>query len=316
MSSKKTTACDEKEKKAPPTNEEKVANYVNQINSYLLNTLSMEDEDLSRLAEAMIYSINAGGKRIRPVLVFEFFKIASGEESLSNKALSFAAAVEMIHTYSLIHDDLPCMDNDELRRGLPTNHVMFGEATALLAGDALLTEAFRQLVIETGAANRDFDPSIKAVEYLSKYAGYLGMCAGQQIDLSLETAAVAPTEELILKMYEKKTSNLLSAACALGCIAAKRYDLVKEAESYGRNFGLAFQITDDILDVIGDEKKLGKPVGSDERNDKHTYIKLVGIEKAKERAAFYLEEAKKSIARFKNNELLLWLCDKILERDH
>ncbi len=298
------------------TNDEKLELAVEKVNNCIFGLINTHDNDILRLAEAMNYSIEAGGKRLRPVILLEFYKIAAASEKIPPRAYIVAAALEMIHTYSLIHDDLPCMDNDELRRGIPTNHVVFGEATALLAGDSLLTEAFHQIATNGTPNVLDSESSVKAIAYLSKYAGYLGMCGGQQIDLSLETAATPPTEEVILKMYEKKTSNLLSAACALGCIVAKRYDLVKEAENFGKNFGLAFQITDDILDVIGDEKKLGKPIGSDEKNDKYTYLKVVGMEKAKERAAFYLEEAKKSIARFNNNEFLFWLCDKILERDH
>ncbi|MBQ2946017.1 MAG: polyprenyl synthetase family protein [Clostridia bacterium] len=298
------------------TNEELMHWYIEHIELFLSDYIKDDDKDTKRLSEAMRYSLLAGGKRIRPVLALDFYKIASGGLDCSHRVMSYAMAVELIHTYSLIHDDLPCMDDDDLRRGLPTNHTVFGEATALLAGDALLTEAFTLLADTATGRPHESEATVKAITYLSKCAGYRGMCGGQELDLKFETAVEPPSEETILKMYGKKTSDLLSAACAIGCIAAKRYDLVDEAAAFGKNLGLAFQITDDILDVVGDEQKLGKPIGSDEENDKYTYLKAVGIEKAKEMAAFYLEEAKRSIARFNNNEFLYWLCDKILERDH
>ncbi len=296
------------------TFKEKLSVYTKVANEYFKTAIEEDEKATKVLTESMKYSLLAGGKRLRPALVMECYKIASGNNDIPNKVLAYAASLEFIHTYSLIHDDLPCMDDDDMRRGIPTNHTIFGEAVALLAGDALLTEAFN-LIAEKGIEGpHDYEPAVKAVRILSKCAGYRGMCGGQEIDLKFETATKEPEEELILKMYELKTGCLFSAACALGCIAAKRYDLVPEATEFGRNLGIAFQITDDILDVTGNAEEIGKPVGSDEENNKKTYISKVGIEKAKQVANESLTKAKEAVSRFKNNSFLVELCDEILER--
>lgn len=300
---------------AAVTPEERLSYYARRVNDYLKTAVDLSDPDVKQLTEAMNYSLLAGGKRLRPALVLEFNRLAAGTHDVSEKALPYAAAVELLHTFSLIHDDLPCMDDDGLRRGMPTNHVVFGEATALLAGDALMTEAFRLLTDATVKNPTDCEPAARAAASLARHSGYAGMCGGQIMDLLFENPKEPVTAEGILKMYTLKTSELLAASCAIGCISAKRYDLVPEAEEFGRCFGIAFQITDDILDVTGDEKKTGKPVGSDEKKDKNTYLRYAGMEKAKETAKEYAGRAKAAVTRFRDNGLLLYLCDKVLTRE-
>ena len=238
----------------------------------------------SVVTEAMTYSVKNGGKRIRPFLTLEFAKACGGD---LDAALDFGCAVEMIHTYSLIHDDLPCMDNDDMRRGKPSCHKAFDEATALLAGDALLTNAFLVL----SSTNISNDNRLSAIEILSINSGCIGMIGGQALDLDFENRE--PTVNEILKMYELKTGRLLETACKLGCLS-NNYCLLKDilaAEEYARNLGLAFQIQDDILDITSDEATLGKPVGSDEKNEKSTIVKFYGLEKAKELVGEYTQKA-------------------------
>lgn len=230
-----------------------------------------------KLIESMKYSLEAGGKRVRPRLVFEFNSLCSGN---AESAVPFACAVEMIHTYSLIHDDLPCMDDDDLRRGKPSNHKVFGEDIALLAGDALLTLAFETLTSEKAVSLAGDKACCKAVNTLAKYAGAVGMIGGQVIDIMSENAN-APLE-VLREMDYKKTACLIKSACELGCISAGANDnLVKSASLYGECIGLAFQIQDDILDVTSSNEELGKPVGSDKENSKSTYVSLLGIEKCR-----------------------------------
>ncbi|MEG2396370.1 MAG: polyprenyl synthetase family protein [Oscillospiraceae bacterium] len=250
--------------------------YVNLIEEELKKCVPLNDEGQSVVAEAMRYSINGGGKRIRPILTLEFCKACGGD--LKN-GLAFAVSIEMIHTYSLIHDDLPCMDNDDMRRGRPSCHKAYGEEYALLAGDGLLTLAFKTL-----ASNELVSPKylLKAVNFLSDYSGINGMIGGQVLDLlSEETTPTLQTLETIDKL---KTSALIKAASILGCLAAENDDeiILNAALEYSKNIGLAFQIVDDILDVTSSEEELGKPIGSDQKNEKITYVKLLGIEKSKE----------------------------------
>ena len=227
----------------------------------------------SEVSKAARYSLLSGGKRIRPAVMMEFCKLCGGK---AEDALDFAVALEMIHTYSLIHDDLPCMDNDDMRRGKPSCHKAFGEDIALLAGDTLLTEAF----FIASNANVSADKALKAVSFLSSNAGLHGMIGGQVLDLSFEKTK--PDAMALSDMYMRKTSALLIAAASIGCIAAgaDSEENLKSAAKYGYNLGLAFQIIDDILDVTADEKKLGKPVGSDEKNNKTTFVSIYGLEKA------------------------------------
>lgn len=238
------------------------------------------------LFTAMRYSLFAGGKRIRPTLVLEFCGVCGGDQET---ALPFACAVEMIHTYSLIHDDLPCMDNDELRRGRPSNHVVFGEAQALLAGDALLTMAFETMLSPDSISAAGADRAAHAAGVLAGAAGAYGMVGGQVIDLQSEGKKI--DADTLIKMDEGKTGALICAAAKMGCILAGADELrIKAAGKYAKAIGLAFQIVDDILDVTGDSALLGKPVGSDEVNEKSTYVSLMGIDKA-EQAVYELTQA-------------------------
>lgn len=238
------------------------------------------------VGEAMKYSVKNGGKRIRPFLTLEFAKACGGN---MEAALDFGCAVEMIHTYSLIHDDLPCMDNDDMRRGKPSCHKAFGEANALLAGDALLTHAF--FVLSAFADSLPSSNILGAINQLSVNAGCVGMIGGQVLDLDFENRE--PTVDEILYMYKLKTGCLLKAACVLGCLTVDDWSLdsIIAAETYAENLGLAFQIQDDILDVTSDETTLGKPVGSDEKNEKSTIVKFFGLEKAKEMVKEYTQKA-------------------------
>ena len=229
------------------------------------------DTAYKTVSDAARYSLLSGGKRIRPAVMLEFCKLCGGKYE---DALDFAVALEMIHTYSLIHDDLPCMDNDDMRRGKPSCHKQFGEDVALLAGDTLLTEAF----FIAANAPVSSEKSLAAISYLSSNAGLHGMIGGQVLDLSFENNS--PDAQMLQDMYMRKTGALIIAAASIGCIAAGKGDeaTLKSAAKYGYNLGLAFQIIDDVLDVIADEKALGKPIGSDAKNNKTTFVTLYGVD--------------------------------------
>lgn len=245
----------------------------NALYSYIPKGLKSE----KNLIKSIQYSLKAGGKRIRPRLVLEFSRLCGGDDS---SALPFACAVEMIHTYSLIHDDLPCMDNDDLRRGKPSNHKVFGEDIALLAGDALQTLAFETITCGKAVAAAGEYACRKGAYTLAKYAGANGMAGGQVIDLLSENTK-APIE-VLREMDYKKTACLIKAACELGCISANAEESqIKAASEYGECIGIAFQIQDDILDVISSDEELGKPVGSDKHNCKSTYVLLLGIDECR-----------------------------------
>ena len=242
------------------------------------------------VSEAMRYSLQGGGKRIRPYLTLEFCRVCGGDDEA---ALPFAAAVEMIHTYSLIHDDLPCMDNDDLRRGKPACHIRFGYANALLAGDGLLTLAFETLA----RAPLSGDRIAQACAVLAEAAGHLGMIGGQTMDLANEDKDVSL--ETLRQTDALKTGALIRAACVLGCIAAGADDDQKaSAAQYAHGLGMAFQIVDDILDVTGDDATLGKPVGSDAAQHKNTYVTLCGLDGARAEAARFTDEAVQAADRF------------------
>ena len=245
--------------------------------------LETKDEMFPQLFESMKYTTMAGGKRIRAFLTLMFARLSGGTVEA---ALPFACAIEMIHTYSLIHDDLPCMDNDDMRRGKPSCHIAFGEDNALLAGDALLTYAFKLVTL---AYNLPATNTINAVRLLSENSN--GMIDGQVLDLQFENSK--PTADDVLSMYKLKTGCLLVASCQLGCLSSKSWSesLNNAAYEYAVNLGLAFQIQDDILDIISDEATLGKPVGSDEKNEKSTIVKFYGLEKAKEMVNEYTQKA-------------------------
>ena len=246
------------------------------------------------LIESMKYSLEAGGKRVRPNLVLSFNELCDGR---AESAVPFACAVEMIHTYSLIHDDLPCMDNDDMRRGKPSNHKVYGEDIALLAGDALQSLAFEIMTSEKAVTLSSASACCKAVNTLSAYCGAKGMVGGQVIDLISENKS-APIE-VLREMDYKKTACLIKAACELGCISANADEkLIKAASEYGECIGIAFQIQDDILDVTSTDEELGKPVGSDSENAKSTYVSLLGIERCRELVAELTQKAKAALTVF------------------
>ncbi len=262
-------------------------NYLDEINSALKEYLPAADDVVS---QAMRYSVENGGKRIRPALLLEFCRVCGGDYK---KAVPFACALEMIHTYSLIHDDLPCMDNDDFRRGKPSCHIAFGEEYALLAGDALLTLAFETAM----KSNLSAEITVKAAKELAKAAGVMGMVGGQVLDLQNEGKKVGVSD--LQKTDELKTGELIRAACVLGCVCAGADDKkIAAAEKYAHDIGIAFQIVDDILDVTSDEETLGKPIGSDEENQKSTYVSLLGIEKSRKTAEELTLNAQKALDAF------------------
>ena len=256
--------------------------YKTLIDEYLAKTFSDKDYEYREVLEAMEYSVRAGGKRIRSILTLEFAKLC---QTPVEDILPIACAVELVHTYSLIHDDLPCMDDDDMRRGQPSCHIQFGEATALLAGDGLLTMAFELIT----KSNLNDTAKINAVKILSSCAGVHGMIGGQVIDLAHEGKSV--TLEQLDTINLLKTSALIESACLMGCVATDDEKIVEIARTYARKLGLAFQITDDILDVRGDANLLGKPIGSDADNLKDTYVSILGIEECENIADRLTSEA-------------------------
>ena len=276
-----------------------------QIEAYLANAFRA-DERYADLQEAMEYSLLAGGKRLRPVLVLECCRLCGGEP---DKAIPFAAAVEMIHTYSLIHDDLPAMDNDDMRRGRPTNHKVYGEATAILAGDALLTAAFEQLSKADLPANR----VVEAVLCLSRCAGAPGMVGGQVLDMAGEGRSLSIQE--LEQLQSLKTGALISAAAQLGCIAAggsaqQRERIVTYAQALGR----AFQVRDDMLDEISTAEELGKPIGSDRANEKSTFLTALGLTKCAELVDELTQTAVHALDGFEQPGFLIWLAQEMAHR--
>ena len=259
------------------------------------------------LLESMHYSLTAGGKRIRPMLVLEFCRISGGN---IEKTLPVACAIEMLHTYSLIHDDLPCMDNDALRRGKPTNHVVYGECTATLAGDALQAEAFGTIARSQLPA----EARVTCVEILADAVGSDGMCAGQYLDMVGERKLLS--EDELNDINSRKTGSLLTAACRMGVAAAGGNKAMLEAAAqYGACVGAAFQIRDDILDVISTSEELGKPIGSDAQEHKNTYMTLLGEYKCMQMIEKLTDQAKNAIAgTFKDTKFLCELADSMVTR--
>ena len=267
--------------------------YLEMINRRLTALLPVCTYDAPDVCDAMRYSLDGGGKRIRPVLLLESCCLCGGDAA---DALDFACALEMIHTYSLVHDDLPCMDDDDMRRGKPACHIAFGEATAVLAGDALLTQAFAAAA-NSEAAKKTPARALEAIALLSKYAGAEGMIGGQAVDLQSEGKTIALSR--LQTMDSLKTGALMRAACEIGAVLAgaddeKRTALVRYAEALGQ----AFQIVDDILDVTSDEKTLGKPIGSDAELQKSTYVSLLGLDRAKAAARDCTAAAIEALAVF------------------
>ena len=264
------------------------------------------------MAQAMNYSMCAGGKRLRPILLLETLRLFGGDEKLAEP---FMAGIEMIHTHSLIHDDLPCMDNDDLRRGKSSCHVQFGEGIALLAGDALLTHAFSVVSSAYFSGSLPAETVLRCVNQLACAAGVEGMIGGQVIDTMPEEVPMTPEE--LEAMHGMKTGALIRASAVLGCLAAcAPRDVILQADLYAAKIGLAFQIVDDILDVTETSEELGKSA-SDAENHKTTYITLYGVEKAREMVRRLVLEADLAVkGTMLDDEMLYELADTLAKRNH
>lgn len=261
-------------------------NKINDVNDVISKFAPAETGLQKHIMEAMNYSLLAGGKRLRPLIMKETYKMFGGDNA---EIEPFMAAIEMIHTYSLIHDDLPCMDNDDYRRGRKTNHVVFGEAIALLAGDSLLNYAF-EVMTKASVGSENPAKCLKAISILAQKAGIYGMIGGQIIDVETEGTPIAM--DTVMKIHRLKTAALIEAAMMMGAVMAGASDKeVKEVEQIANYVGLAFQIQDDVLDVTSTTEELGKPVLSDEKNEKTTYVSLVGVDQAKADVKKYSETA-------------------------
>lgn len=291
------------------TFQEKIGYYKDVVDKRLEGYMRLEPEKQEKLFDAMRYSLMAGGKRIRPILTLEFSRLCGGD---IKSALPAACAIEMIHTFSLIHDDLPCMDNDDMRRGRKSCHRAFDEATALLAGDALEMYPF-EILTESTKYNVSAENTLKMIGILARYAGHMGMIGGQQIDTQFEGEDIGA--DALIKMYRLKTSGLLQASACMGCISANAdANTVKKAYDYGEKLGLAFQIVDDILDVCADPQELGKPVGSDKKSNKITYVSIFGLDKAREAAEAITNEAMCLLDDFEDNGFIKQLTAELLIR--
>jgi len=283
-----------------------------EIEAYLSDCLRARDIP-ERLLASMEYSLLAGGKRLRPALTLTFARLYGAE---GTKIMPFAAALELIHTYSLIHDDLPAMDDDDLRRGKPSNHKKFDEATAILAGDGLLTEAFSLMFSCADEGGVPAARLVRAAQAVAAAAGSGGMVGGQALDMEYTARAGVSFEEL-RAMHAMKTGALITAACVAGALlAGAEQPFVRRARDYGINVGAAFQIADDILDVVGDTATLGKPAGSDERQGKTTYPSLLGLDKSRALATRRSEAAIDALTGLKGPEaeFLRALARYIVER--
>ena len=285
--------------------DERSREYRDYIEKYMADHYArFHNEPQKEIFEAMEYSLLGGGKRLRAIMAFEFCRMTCGDWQ---KAAPFAAAIEMIHAYSLIHDDLPCMDNDDFRRGKPTNHKVYGETMAILAGDGLLTDAFMM------ASNAKLEPKavVEAIQVLSECAGSLGMVGGQVLDIKSEDRVL--TEQEVLDIQNRKTGCLINAACAMGAIAGgATQEQFDAACQFAAGLGLAFQIRDDILDVIGTQEEMGKGVGTDE--SKNTFVRLYGLEKAEELVKKYTDYAIDALKVFEDTEYITALALSLTER--
>ncbi len=265
--------------------------------------------------DAMEYSVTAGGKRLRPILMNETYIMFGGKSDVIEP---FMAAIEMIHTYSLVHDDLPAMDNDMLRRGKPTTHATYGEAMGILTGDALLNYAFETALNAYDAEDADVSAITSAMRILARKAGVFGMIGGQVVDVMSEKHQLDIDEQKLHFIYELKTGALIEASMMIGAaLAGASEEEITTVESVASMIGMAFQIQDDILDIEGDEAKLGKPIGSDERNEKSTYVTFAGIEKSKQEVRRLTDEAIDKLNSLpKKNEFLVELLNYLVYRDN
>ncbi len=289
-----------------------LASYAQRLESYMGSQVdamqAATNMDLDALYAAMRHSLSAGGKRIRPVLIYAFCRICGGMPEMADAA---ACAMEMTHTSSLIFDDLPAMDDDDMRRGKPSCHKAFGEATAILAGDALIVAPF---TIIAGDKNLTAEQKVSLISVLSEREGANGMVGGQLMDMHFETQEEVTAEELTT-MCLGKTGALMEASCKMGCICGGGTpEQMEAAAAYGRSIGLAFQIIDDILDVTSTAEMLGKPIGSDAEEDKKTFVTVLGIEEAQKKAAELTAYAHEQLAAFENTEFLHALTDMLLVR--
>ncbi|MBR6309246.1 MAG: polyprenyl synthetase family protein [Lachnospiraceae bacterium] len=286
---------------------------VEKVNNLLESVMKVDTGLSEYLMEAMRYSVYGTGKRLRPILMEASAELFRGD---APELPYFMAAIELIHSYSLVHDDMPCIDNDEYRRGRKTTHAVYGETTALLAGDGLLNFAY-----ETAAAafNDTKDPvkTATALKILARKAGIFGMVGGQAVDVHCEKNNDPLTQEKLLYIHENKTAALIEAAMMIGAVlGGAGKDDVKKMEEAASAIGIAFQIRDDILDVVGTFEELGKPIGSDADNDKDTYVTLFGFDKAKEDVQMYSDKALSIIEGFKGDkEFLLELVESLVSRN-
>ena len=286
--------------------DQQLQTYKQFIESYLKDFYSrFSGEPQKKLFDAMQYSLFAGGKRIRPILTLEFCRMCCGDY---RKAAPFAGAIEMIQTYSLIHDDLPCMDNDDFRRGIPTNHKVYGEGTAVLAGDALLTDAF--MLASSATLDKPENVAL-AIGILAHNTGSMGMVGGQMLDIDSESREL--TEQEVFHIHSRKTVALINASCVLGVIAGGGNEAQMQAASqFASGLGMAFQIRDDILDVIGYAAELGKPVGTDEK--KNTFVRLYGLKRCDDMVTRYTKMAIDALDAFEDADFLKEMALKLTSR--
>ena len=279
--------------------------YQKSIETYL-GRLFSDDVPWRKLYEAMKYSLLAGGKRIRPVLTLEVARLGGIRDW--HDAIPFACALELVHTYSLIHDDLPCMDNDDLRRGKPTNHVIYGETLATLAGDALQPEAYR-LIAE--APRLGAQAKVEAVAALAWASGANGMVAGQVLDLT----DFGHDENSLRLLHDKKTCMMIKCAAELGCAASRAsFEVCEATQTYAALLGMAFQIRDDLLDVVGDETTFGKPIGSDKEEGKTTFVDLLGVDGCAAEVRRLTDEAITALDEISDADFLVALAQMLAKR--
>lgn len=294
--------------------EEQLKEKAMQMEEILKSFLPKEEGFQKTVIEAMNYSALAGGKRLRPMLMMEVWKMFGGTKESEGLVAPFMAAIEMIHNYSLVHDDLPAMDNDDYRRGRKTTHVVYGEGMAVLAGDGLLNYAFETActAFEKAQTPAEYPKAALALTILAKKAGIYGMIGGQCADIEAEERKESMTEEALLFIHEHKTAALIQAAMMIGAVlAGADKEQTAEVEKCAYNIGIAFQIQDDILDVTGSQETLGKPIGSDEKNNKITYVTLHGLQQSADMVESLSNEAIRILASFPERNLFL---EKLVEQ--
>lgn len=291
---------------------QKLRHYADYINEslYSLSALDTSETIQDRIIEAENYALSAGGKRIRAILCLEFYKLFGGQDDMRE----IACCLELMHTFSLIHDDMPEMDNDDFRRGKPSTHKAYGSDIALLAGDGLAILPFEILSASALNGKLSFETASKLINLLSSSAGNRGMIAGQMLDLDSETKRVGA--DYLINMSRLKTGKILVASCMFGAILANATDSqLNDVRTYAENVGLAFQMIDDVLDVISTQETLGKPIGSDVKRDKNTFVDLWGIEKTLSTANELTQSSIESIKKYENSEFLIDLAKFLIERN-